>query len=291
MGKCLFKFTHMIQYAASCLPPLARKNSHASFSSTPVQLCKNPLTRSPGYNNLYVEAVVCVVVSSTLHGEESVGGWVLHHIRHMRWWRGWVWWSGSAQACDLWLQRHPRLGKLSCSDLSAFLVVRLIDREALFIFLGFFAFQSSLLFSKRPTDAWELAKDKDFASLMTAEGSLCLSAVSDKGRLSCRNATDHASHSRSTRLVASRCSPACIGTSPRSVSCTRWSHFLSFFLFLFIHFNSCYLIWAHLPHITDSAPFFDRYTIDSWVNNGGSSSFRQLLINSLWRPALSTAEY
>lgn len=43
-------------------------------------------------------------------------------------------------------------------------------------------------------------------------------------------------------------------------------------LFFFIHFNSRYLIWANLPHITDSAPF-DRYPIDSSENNGGSSSF------------------
>lgn len=43
-------------------------------------------------------------------------------------------------------------------------------------------------------------------------------------------------------------------------------------LFFFIHFNSRSLIWANLPHITDSAPF-DRYPIDSSENNGGSSSF------------------
>lgn len=56
----------------------------------------------------------------------------------------------------------------------------------------------------------------------------------------------------------------------QSVSCL-----LPAVLFLFIHFNSRYLIWANLPHITDSAPF-DRYPIDSSENNGGSSSFDSL---------------
>lgn len=49
------------------------------------------------------------------------------------------------------------------------------------------------------------------------------------------------------------------------------SHFLTILLFCFIHFNSRYLVWTNLPHVTDSTPF-DRYPFDSSENNGGSSS-------------------
>lgn len=173
-----------------------------------------------------------------------------------------------------------RFGKLSGSDFSRFLVqgseVRSIKnrKRCFFSLLLIIA-----VIYKQCTDGWsspEVKTDacdskssnrlsvshKDFASFMTAIRPLVsvlqLEPVGIRHRQAAvaenktqPNGPDHVSLSRSTRLGISRCSPGFYPDISRSVSCTRWSRFVPFS----IHFNSCYLISAHLPHITDSAPF------------------------------------
>lgn len=94
------------------------------------------------------------------------------------------------------------------------------------------------------------------------------------------NGPDHVSHSRSTQLGISRCSPGFYPNIFQSVSCTWWSRFVPFssiFMYVILFQPICLIL--QIVHL------FDRYPIDSLVNNGGSSSFRQLLINSLrWQP-------
>lgn len=100
------------------------------------------------------------------------------------------------------------------------------------------------------------------------------------------NGPDHVSLSRSTRLGISRCSPGFYPDISQSVSSTRWSRFVPFSSILIP-----VILFQPICLILQTVHLFDRYPIDSLVNNGGSSSFRQLLINSLQRWAPCTVEY
>lgn len=255
-----------------------------------------------------------------LCGDRSVGGWISHHIRS---WRDSA--SGqkrrwgrvlAARSAECVTHVHSAtqdkpIWEASGSDFSGGVggsINKKTERGAFFILLIIAVIYKQCTDGcsspEVKTDACDSKSSnslsvshKDFASFMMAIRPLVsvlqLEPVGIRQRKAVvvenkmqPNGPDLVSLLRSTRLGISRCSTGFYPDISQSVSCTRWSRFVPFSSILIP-----VILFQPICLILQTVHLFDRYPIDSLVNNGGSSSFRQLLINSLQRWAPCTVEY
>lgn len=282
MGQCLLNshISDNTQRAVWFLGPERTPTPHLiqlqfSWSWT---VYKTSLTHSlTGYSNLVlcvfvrVHACACVCISFLLHGEESVGGWIFHHIRSRRDSAcGQMRCKGRVLAVkpSMWplsaaLPTINRFGNLSGSDLSSFLVQGQVFYwiqsgcfffNFLFFFKHYCAFLShaqmaavvwrlkTVAYDPKSTNSMKLSH-KDFSSPMTADGLLVsVLQLEPIGMRTGRQKRIRRKCSRTAACVAheiysasAAAVPAYIRTSPDLFPTLGGA-----VLFLFIHFNSCF---------------------------------------------------